>query len=233
MATKSPRRVRAVGFDFDHTLGIDNKLERVAFLRLLDAACEQGGHCIGTLAEEIVRIDDLLAKQRSGAFTIEEAVVQFMRERGADDPAAFVAEYKRMTVDMVRAFVVPQPGVQHMLAELRRRGIAYAILTNGWSPLQQKKAERVGFDGPVLVSADLGIQKPEPEAFTALAKALDAEPEEIAFVGDTPSSDVAGAIRAGMQGIWFDAEGVVYPQELPPPSATIHALADLPAALGD
>ncbi|HET9095379.1 MAG TPA: HAD family hydrolase [Candidatus Baltobacteraceae bacterium] len=222
-----------MGFDFDHTLGIDNKLERVAFLRLLDAACEQGGRCIGTLAEEVVRIDDLLSKQRSGAFTIEEAVVQFMRERGADEPAAFVAEYKRMTVDMVRAFVIPQPGVQQMLAELRRRGIAYAILTNGWSPLQQKKAERAGFDGPVVVSADLGIQKPEPAAFAALAQALGGEPQEIAFVGDTPSSDVAGAIRVGMQGIWFDAEGVVYPQGLPPPTATIHALAELPAAIGD
>lgn len=223
----SPRRVRAVGFDFDHTLGIDNKLERVAFLRLLDAACERGGHCIGTLAEEIDRIDDLLAKQRSGAFTIEEAVRRFMRERGVTHPEEFVDGYKRMAVDMVRAFVIPQPGVREMLAELRARGIPVAILTNGWSPLQQHKAQRVQFEGPVIVSADLGIQKPEPQAFAALAAALNADPQEIAFVGDTPSSDVAGAIRAGMQGIWFDADGVAYPPDLPPAGAVIHSLAEL------
>lgn len=228
MPSESPRRIRAVGFDFDHTLGIDNKLERVAFLRLLDAACERGGHCIGTLAEEIDRIDALLEKQRAAAFTIEEAVLRFMRERGIADAQPFVSEYKRMAVEMVRTFVIPQPGVREMLAELRRRNIPVAILTNGWSPLQQQKAERVEFDGPVLVSADLGIQKPQPQTFAALAKALGTSPEEIAFVGDTPGSDVAGAVRAGMQGIWFDAEGHDYPADLPQPNAVIHSLAELP-----
>jgi HAD superfamily hydrolase (TIGR01509 family) len=218
-----------VGFDFDHTLGIDNKLERVAFLRLLDAACELGGYCIGTLADEIVRIDDLLAKQRSGAFTIEEAVRRFMRKRGIAEAEDFVERYKRMAVEMVESFVIPEPFVRQMLTELRRRGIPTAILTNGWSPLQQHKAERVHFEGPVIVSADLGVQKPEPEAFAALARALGAAAEEIAYVGDTPASDVAGALRAGMQAVWFDAEGLAYPPDLPPPSAVIHSLAELPA----
>lgn len=229
MTSSSPRRIRAVGFDFDHTLGLDNKLERVAFLRLLDAACEIGGRCIGTLADEIERIDDLLAKQRSGAFSIEEAVRRFMRERGIANPDEFVGRYKRMAVEMVDEFVIPEPGVRRMLAELRRRGIPVAILTNGWSPLQQHKAERVEFEGPVVVSSDLGIQKPEAQAFEALADALGLACADIAFVGDSPESDVAGAIRAGMQGIWFDAEGVTYSPELPPPDAVIHTLAELPA----
>lgn len=224
-----PRRVRAVGFDFDHTLGIDNKLERVAFLRMLDAACEHGGYCIGTLAEEIVRIDDLLAKQRSGAFPIEEAVRDFMRERGVAQPEPFVERYKRMAVEMVESFVIPQPGVREMLAELRRRGVPVAILTNGWSPLQQHKAMRVQFEGPVVVSSDLGIQKPEPQAFAALAEALRTAPEDVAYVGDTPASDVGGSIRAGMLGVWLDAEAVAYPPGLPRPSAVIHQLAELVA----
>lgn len=232
MTASNPRRIRAVGFDFDHTLGIDNKLERVAFLRLLDAACEQGGYCIGTLAEEIVRIDDLLAKQRSGAFTIEEAVGRFMRERGIAEPNQFVEQYKRMAVDMVEEFVVPEPGARQMLDELRRRGVACAILTNGWSALQHRKAQRVQFEGPVIVSSDVGVQKPEAKAFEALAHALGASAEEVAYVGDTPASDIAGALRAGMQAVWFDAEDVPYPPELPPPSAVIHRLAQLPPMLG-
>jgi HAD superfamily hydrolase (TIGR01509 family) len=224
------RSIRAVGFDFDHTLGIDNKLERVAFLRLLDDICEQGGRPIGTLADEIERIDDLLAQQRAARFTIEEAVERFARERGVHD-AAFVHGYKRMAIDMVRSFVIPQPGVRKMLKQLRDRGIPCAILTNGWSPLQQHKAERVHFEGPVLVSADLNIQKPEPQAFEALAQALGAPPNEIAYVGDTPSSDIAGALRAGMQAVWFDAEGVQYPDDLPRPAAVIHRLEELPHLL--
>ncbi|HLI96718.1 MAG TPA: HAD family hydrolase [Candidatus Baltobacteraceae bacterium] len=221
------RKIAAVGFDFDHTLGIDNKLERVVFLRLLDAACEQGGHCIGTLADEIVRIDDLLVKQRSGAFTIEEAVQNFIRERGIAQPDAYVDEYKRMAVEMVPSFVIPEPGVHQLLEALARRGVPCAILTNGWSPLQQHKAQRVQFSGPVLVSSDIGIQKPEPRAFEMLVQTLGTRPEETAFVGDTPSSDVVGAIRAGMQGVWFDAEGTSYPADMPSPTATIHTLPEL------
>ena len=216
-----------MGFDFDHTLGIDNKLERVAFLQMLDAACTSGGSCIGTLDEEIRCIDAILAKQRSGAFSIEEAVETFMRERGAPDPQAYPARYKQLCIDMVPSFVIPEPEVREMLAQLRERGVPCGILTNGWSPLQQHKARRVSFSGPVLVSSDLGVQKPDVAAFDALAKALGVPREEIAYVGDTPASDVAGALRAGMTAIWFDAEGIPYPQELPPPSASIRRLTEL------
>ncbi len=227
MPTSDPRRIRAVGFDFDHTLGLDNKLERVAFLRLLDDVCVQGGRCIGTLAQEIERIDTLLADQRGGKFTIEDAVEKFMRERGAAQPRSWVDIYKRMCVEMVDAFVIPEPEVREMLWGLRERGIPSAILTNGWSPLQLQKARRVEFEGPVIVSADIGSQKPELAAFEALAGALDEPLEHIAFVGDTPASDVAGAARAGMFAVWFDAEGVTYPESLQPPSAVIHSLAEL------
>jgi HAD superfamily hydrolase (TIGR01549 family) len=220
-------KLRAVGFDFDHTLGIDNKLERVAFLRMLDRACMSEAQMFGTLAEEIERIDELLKRQRSGACTIEQAVEQFMRERGCSNPERYVPEYKQMCVDMVDAFVIPEPGVREMLSELRRREIPYAILTNGWSPLQRAKANRVEFDGPVLVSADLGIQKPEAAAYDALCAALGVPREEVAYVGDTPASDVGGALRAGMFAVWLDAEGVTYPQDIPPASATIHRLPEL------
>ena len=221
--------ITAVGFDFDHTLGIDNKLERVAFLRMLDYACEDEAGLLGTLAEEIERIDALLVRQRSGACTIEDAVETFMRERGCSDPRQYVEQYKAMCVQMVDSFVIPEPGARNMLAELRRRAIPVAILTNGWSPLQQRKAQRVGFEGPVVVSSDLGVQKPEPAAFEALARALGRNAEQIAFVGDTPSSDIAGALGAGMFAVWLDAEGVTYPKDIPSASAVIHNLAELPA----
>ncbi|HKU81411.1 MAG TPA: hypothetical protein VJP76_04500, partial [Candidatus Tumulicola sp.] len=56
----------AVGFDIDHTIAIDNKLERVALLRLLEGIVDAGGHPLGSLEDEIERIDDLLARQRRG-----------------------------------------------------------------------------------------------------------------------------------------------------------------------
>jgi HAD superfamily hydrolase (TIGR01549 family) len=118
-----------------------------------------------------------------------------------------------------------------VLRELRERGLPTGILTNGWSPLQQEKARRVGFDGPVVVSADVGIQKPKLGAFEALARALGAPLEEIAYVGDTPQSDVAGSLNAGMAAVWLDAEDAEYPEGLAAPTVVIHSLEELLSVL--
>jgi putative hydrolase of the HAD superfamily len=153
--------------------------------------------------------------------------MRFANEHGARDPGSYVERYKAIALRSVDAFVIGDPTVDDVLAALHERNIPAAILTNGWAPLQQRKAAVVKFDGPVLVSEELGVQKPEPRAFQALAKALDVAPAEVAFVGDTPASDVQGAIAAGMQGVWLDAEGVSYPADGPRPTFVIHALTDI------
>ena len=222
----------AVGFDFDHTLGIDNKLERVAFLRLLELLISVGGKPLGSLQQETVAIDELLALQRSDAFSIGEAVERFCAARlPHTDVAPYVSTYKQFAIAGVEQFVIPMPGARAMLQTLRRMGVRTAILTNGWSPLQECKAARIGFDGPVVVSETIGVQKPAPAAFEALAKALGVQADELWYVGDNPGADVAGSIAAGLKGVWLDAEEVAYPAELTPPSAVIHSLDALPALL--
>jgi putative hydrolase of the HAD superfamily len=223
--------IQALGFDIDHTLGIDNKLERVAFLRLLDAICADGGTCLGTLAQESARIDELLERQRSGSCSIDQAVERFAAERGAQKPAEFVDRYKQMALESVAEFFVAAPDARAVLAELQHRGIACGILSNGWSPLQQEKARQLKFTGPILVSDEIGAQKPQRAAFAALALALKAEPGNIAYVGDNPRGDIDAAMSAGMRGIWLDAEDVPYAPDLPKPSAVIHRLAELLALL--
>lgn len=223
--------MRAVGFDIDHTLGIDNKLERVAFLQLLGPICESGGRALGTLASESARIDELLARQRSGACSIDDAVAQFAQKRGAPDARALIDRYKTIVLSSLPHFFVPAPDARTVLAELAARSISCAILSNGWSPLQQQKAVQLGFDGPVLVSDTVGAQKPEPAAFAALAQALGFDAGEIAYVGDNPEADCAGALRAGMRAVWLDAEDVRYGAALPKPDAVIHSLAELTAIL--
>lgn len=219
--------IRALGFDFDHTLGLDNKLERVAFIKLLEEIGDGGGSCSETLANEIACIDRMLAAQRAGECSIEEAVEAFASDRGASNPSAYVATYKRLALKSVPYFVVAQPEAKRVLETLRTSGVPHAILTNGWSPLQERKARQIGFTGPVLVSSIIGRQKPQAQAFAALAAALQCDASEVAYVGDNPETDVAGAIAAGMQGIWFDAEGAAYPGAVVHPTEVIHSLAEL------
>ncbi len=222
----------AVGFDIDHTLAIDNKLERVAFLHLLERVIESGGKALGTLAEESNNIDALLAYQRGGACTIEEAVNRFVRERGVRPHEDYVEGFKRMALAMGETFVVPDPEAKPMIDVLAAGGVTLGVLSNGWSPLQELKARRAGFTGKVLASGDLGVQKPDPRAFLALAEGLEMQPQSCFYVGDDPRADVVGALSAGFQAVWLDNEGKTYPPDLPAPSHIIRSLRELPVLIG-
>lgn len=227
---RTPRPMGAVagiGFDLDHTLEIDNKLERVAFMRLLELVEEHGGTGISNLNEESDRIDQLLQQNREGVFSIEDAVRRFVVDRGVEPRSIYVERFTAMALEMVDAFVIPLPGVKPTLTALRELGIPVAVLSNGWNPLQIRKAQRAGFEGPVLASADIGQQKPGTRAFEALLGALGTRPENTWFVGDDPRSDVNGSRAAGLHAIWFDWEKKEFPKELAAPPFTIHALREL------
>jgi putative hydrolase of the HAD superfamily len=219
--------VGGIGFDLDHTLAIDNKLERVAFMRLLELIEDHGGAALGSLDDETEHIDELLRQQREGTFAIDDAVRRFVSDRGVEPRDFYVEWFRTLSIEMVDDFVIPLPGVRRTLARLRERGIAVAVLSNGWNPLQIRKAQRAGFEGPVLASADIGQQKPGARAFEALLDALGTRPQHTWYVGDDPRGDVDGARTAGMHAIWFDWERKAYPPELLPPPYTIHAMEEL------
>lgn len=221
-----------VGFDIDHTLAIDNKLERVAFLHLLEPIIEAGGRALGSLADEIASIDDLLALQRGGAWTIDDAVDRFTRERGAGAGPVFREAFRRTALALAETFIVPDPEAKRVIDVLSHADVRLAVLSNGWNPLQDAKARRAGFGGTVLASAELGVQKPDPRAFAALADALGLPPERCFYVGDDPRADVIGALGAGFRAVWLDNEGKAYPSGLAAPSHVIHSLRELPGLVG-
>ena len=153
--------------------------------------------------------------------------MDFARRRGVGRPEPLVEKYKSRALGMVSAFVVPEPGARAIFGQLRDLGMATAVLTNGWNPLQQAKANAVGFDGPLLVSAELGTSKPARQAFEAMAAALGVPTSACWYVGDDPHFDVAGALTAGMRAVWVDAEGVTYPPDVPKATATVRSLEQL------
>jgi putative hydrolase of the HAD superfamily len=58
----------------------------------------------------------------------------------------------------------------------------------------------------VFTSCELGIRKPAPEAYHAVARAIDVAPEHILFFDDTPAN-VAGALAVGMQAVHVGSLG--------------------------
>jgi FMN phosphatase YigB (HAD superfamily) len=219
----------AVGFDFDHTLGLDNKVERTVGLEMVRRlAAARGLPYDPEIATAV--FDRALASYRNGDVGVEtamEGVLLQLVGPGADN----LDEATRFRDDVVvRApeFVTPLPGARELPAELDSLGVRYAILTNGWSPLQEAKARLIGFEGPVLVSERIGARKPSREAFALLAKQLELPLDALWYVGDDPVVDCAGARAAGLTAVWFDWEGRVYPPEIAAPNYVIHALDELP-----
>jgi 2-haloalkanoic acid dehalogenase type II len=82
-----------------------------------------------------------------------------------------------------------------------------------------------------LNAGALGCAKPDPRAYAGIADSLTLKPAEILFVGDEPNADVVGPRAVGMQTVWVNRGGVVWPKALPAPDACIADLSGLVALL--
>ncbi len=212
----------SVGFDFDHTLGIDNGLECKAVLAL---AADLGLH----LDDDAVKpaIESLLHDFREGTTPLARSLPAFFAAHGLVNADGNIeVRWREHALALVDRLVEPLPGARELLRSLAERGIPVAVLTNGWSPLQEAKLAKIGYSGSILVSATIGRAKPDGRAFDLLARALNAPLAACWYIGDTPTVDVVGARDAGMHGVWFDWEGHPWPPGVSLPEARIERLPD-------
>ncbi|MEU6015256.1 HAD family hydrolase [Streptomyces sp. NPDC047515] len=89
-------------------------------------------------------------------------------------------------------------------------GFRHGVLSNSSIHNQDRKLRTLGvrdrFEA-VVCAVELGVSKPDAGAFHAACEALALEPGEVAYVGDEPDIDAAGAVAAGLMGIWLDRGG--------------------------
>jgi HAD superfamily hydrolase (TIGR01549 family) len=175
--------------------------------------------------------EDILTDFRAGTTTMDEMIARFASAIEANPAAATAARWQHHCYALVDELVRPVDGACDLLAALRARGIPVAVLTNGWTPLQQKKIARALGDASlgmtILVSDAIGAVKPQRAAFDALVAALNVPRERVWYVGDNARGDVGGALAAGLRAVWFNGESQTYPQDLPMPTLTVTALREL------
>jgi putative hydrolase of the HAD superfamily len=95
--------------------------------------------------------------------------------------------------------VRPYAGVREAFQAFRQSGLKLGLLSDF---LPSQKGDVWGLAplcDAVLGSEETGALKPSPIPFLALARALGVEPTRILYVGNSPSSDVAGAKAVGMK----------------------------------
>jgi len=91
------------------------------------------------------------------------------------------------------------PETEKVLTGLKTQGIRVGILSN-WDPRLRRVL--AGFDwvdqlDAVVISEEVGVEKPEEEIFRKAEQAGAWAAHECALIGDDPVSDRAGAERAG------------------------------------
>jgi putative hydrolase of the HAD superfamily len=91
------------------------------------------------------------------------------------------------------------PQVAECLTRLRHAGLKLGLLSD-FPP--EKKIAALGLRGlwdAVVCSETVGALKPHPAPFLELARALDAPPEKLLYVGNSVEYDIIGAKKSGMR----------------------------------
>lgn len=126
-------------------------------------------------------------------------------------------------------------GAREALETLAGAGYTLVALTNGLKEVQYGRLGAAGvhdvFDA-VVISDEVGIKKPDPAIFgIALERAGERDRAKVLMVGDSLSSDIAGAAAAGIDACWVNRRGDV-PDDFLPIKFEVAAFRELPARLG-
>ncbi len=94
-----------------------------------------------------------------------------------------------------------------VLRRLRRLGCRLAMISNAGDAqdvdtLVDQHGLRAYFEF-ILVSARVGIRKPDPRIFHMALERLGSAPEQALMVGDTLGADILGARHAGIRSAWI------------------------------
>jgi putative hydrolase of the HAD superfamily len=103
----------------------------------------------------------------------------------------------------------PYPEAAGVLSELGEMKIARVVVSN-WDVSLRGVLGATGLtallDG-IVISAEVGTSKPDPAIFARGLAVAGVRPDEALHVGDTPETDVAGALAAGLRAVHLDRSG--------------------------
>ena len=238
--------IRGVIFDLGSTLirfnGEWGKVVSEAHVALVDQLQRDGLQMDGrAVASEFRRQMEIYYHDRESdfievttAFVLRQVLAESGHPEVSDEVIRLALERMyRLTEDHWS----PMPGVYAVLEALRREGLRLGLISNAGNEanvhrLIDRASLRPYFD-PILISAALGLRKPNPALFEIVIQAWGLSPEEAVMIGDTLGADILGAQNAGMHQIWLTADaetpanrahaGTIIPE------ATASALADIPA----
>ena len=224
-------RITTISFDVDGTLQDFDGLMRLSLRKILDELGRIDPDVARRLdVERMVAIrnethDRLLGRVTDLDAVREESMREALREAGRPDDAlgSHLAQVYFQRRDELRAlFPDVRPALERLAPDYR-----LGLLSNGNS-----RAKALGIDD--LMSFEVfsqdhgGVEKPDPRLFEIALREAGCTPHELLHVGDSPESDVAGALNADVEPVLLDRDGM---REGDGATLRIRSLAELPSLL--
>lgn len=208
-------KYKAVLIDWDQTIGDWEGAEYKALRDIYD---------LHNLSEWYATFEDYLTtyKEKNTALWMQygngEITKQFLhRERflypllKALDltfaPQPFVALADKMGtefLDLTNKYFCLLPSAREVVTALAKK-YPLTILSNGFGEVQYYKIETSGLKScfqHIVISEEVGINKPQPGIYEQALRLNGVTRDEAVMIGDSFSSDIQGAINAGIDQIW-------------------------------
>jgi 2-haloacid dehalogenase len=235
VGSNPPKHYRAFILDADNTLFDFNRAERAA---LREALLADGYESFPRdTFSRYHRINEELWKLfERGLIDQEELRIERfrrlisglplpLRHTQAPDPAIIGERYIEALSEKGYLLAHALPVLQSMSSK-----VPLLLLSNGIASVQRRRINRSGigrYFRDILISAEVGLAKPDPAIFALAIEKLRCGKERILCVGDSPSSDIRGGSAAGLDTCWYAPSGSEYPSEEPGPLYTISDLRQL------
>ncbi len=197
---RGPRRPRAVAFDLWNTLvPFPEATKRQAFTR--------------TAAALGIPEADLAARwAQTRALRETRPVQEYLRWLRTDLAAGWLPQAAAMAAQVrrhVHGQCFTDPAVRAsagVLRLLRAAGLKTAVVSNCSSDVRDMlTASRLaGLLDAVVLSAEVGVLKPDPAIYTRAAAEVGLRPGDCLYVGDGGDDELAGAATAGMTPVLLD-----------------------------
>lgn len=97
------------------------------------------------------------------------------------------------------------PGAENLVRYLAKK-YPLTVVTNGFIEVQYEKFDKSGLRdcfAHIVLSEEVGCQKPSPRIFEEALRMNGLSADDVLMIGDSWTSDIQGAINAGIDQIWI------------------------------
>lgn len=219
---------RWILFDLDHTL-FDFEASKVeAFAEVMAIEGHENHDELRSILSTVER--PLWHQLERGELNIDD--LNRLRFDQLNEAAQLGADVDRMATNYLDGLGRSGgllPGARDLLTALAPH-CTLGLITNGYGEVQRPRM--VNFDighlfDAVVISGELGISKPDPRFFDEAMRQLDhPDRSEVLVVGDSLTSDIAGATASDLDSCWYNPASKPVP-DVGAPTHVVAKLADV------